>query len=129
MGIPVAVAVVGKPDRVYDEEFLKVYPAFFSSFLHQLKIDDGKARLVLYFMYKASKLPMNSDSMVNVPTKELMEAIGVSKPTILKYINELLELCIITRRYPRLPLYQVDPTLFYRGNLEAFFQRHGDDIR
>lgn len=112
--------VLGRPRQMLDKEFVKVYPAFFSSFLQELKIDDGKARLAWYFVYKALRLAPGSDNIVYADNEELMKVLNMSKPTVIKYINELCSLNVVKRIKPRIARFQVNPEMIYRGNLVKY---------
>lgn len=113
--------VIGRPyKRKGDMDFVKIYPAFFSSFLEELGVDDGKARLVLYLVYKALRLPSESNNIIYADNDSLMSFLKISKPTLIKYIADLCELKVIKRLKPRTPLYQVNPEMIYRGTLTKF---------
>ncbi len=115
---------IGHPGRPVDLNFLKVYPAFFSSFLKQLKIDDGKARLVLFLMFKAIELKTDSDNVIIAKNDEIMKALNISKPTLLSYIKQLCELKVIERLSPRMPVYRINPNMIYKGTLTKYYQQH-----
>lgn len=112
--------VFGKPAPIKDFHFLKVFPAFFYSFLKVLGVEDGRARLVLYFMYKAQKEKVDGDNCVMITNNELMKALKISKPTLIKYINNLIETGFIKRLYPRTPLYALNPNMVYKGSLKNY---------
>ena len=115
---------IGHPGRPMDLNFLKVYPAFFSSFLQQLKIDDGKARLVLFLMAKAIELRTDSDNVIIAKNAEIMKALKISKPTLLNYIKQLCELRVIQRLSPRMPVYRINPDMIYKGTLTKYYQQY-----
>lgn len=118
----VDVIVIGNPKIERDVEYIKVFPAFFSSFLQELKIHDGKARLVWYLTYKAMQLPPNSLNEVTAINEELMRELNISKQSVLAYVRDLIALKIIRRVSPRLPIYQINPDYIYRGSLVKFHQ-------
>lgn len=116
----VVIGKVGKAEQ--DADFLKVYPAFFASFLQELKIDDGKARLVLYLMFKASKMAANGDNVIFAPNEDLMNELNISKPTLLRYIADLCNLNVIKRVKPKMPIYEINPNMIYKGTLSKYYK-------
>lgn len=119
----VETEVIGYAEKPRDYDFLKVFPAFFYSFLELLQVADGRCRLVLYFMYKANQLPTNSDNIVFAPNEEMEKLIQVSRPTLLRHINHLIKIKFIKRLTPRAPNYKVNPEMIYKGNIQNYNQR------
>lgn len=117
------VIALGHPKQEKDMDYVKVFPAFFSSFLSDLKIDDGRARLAWYLTYKALKLPPNSLNEVTAVNEELMRELNISKQSVLAYIRDLIKINMIRRVSPRLPIYQINPDFIYRGSLVKFHQK------
>jgi hypothetical protein len=123
----VHTVTIGTPNRSMDLNFVKIYPAFFSSFLQELKIDDGKARLVLYLVYRAIDMKSDSDNVVVADNKELMGALNISKPTLIRYIAELCKLKVIERLKPRMPVYRINPNMIYKGVLTKYYSTYIKD--
>lgn len=119
----VETEVIGYAEKPKDYDFLKVFPAFFYSFIEQLGIDDGRGRLVLYFMYKAHQLPTDSDNVVYAPNEELEKIIDISRPTLLRQINHLIKIKFIKRLTPRTPNYRVNPEMIYKGNVQNYYRK------
>jgi hypothetical protein len=117
------IIAIGKPKGLTDRNFLKVFPAFFFSFLEELKIEDGRARMIIYLMFKAIELPMDGDNVVLAPNDELMEKLGMCKGSVLKYINVLIDAKIIKRVQPRMPLYKINKEMIYKGTLSKAWKR------
>jgi len=115
---------IGHPGRPMDLNFVKVYPAFFSSFLQQLNIDDGKARLVLFLIFKAMEMRTDSDNVVIAKNDEIMKALKISKPTLLNYLKQLCKLNVIERLGPRMPVYRINPNMIYKGTLTKYYQQY-----
>lgn len=107
-----------------DKDYLKVYPVFFSSFLKELKIADSKPRIMIYLMFKASELKINSDNAVYASNEELMRELNISKPTLINGLKALCDIGIIKRLTPRVPIYQVNPAMIYKGSLAKFCREH-----
>ena len=120
----VETLVLGSPGKSMDINFVKVFPAFFSSFLQDLKIDDGKARLVLYLIHKAIELKSDSDNVIFADNDELMKSLNISKPTLIRYIADLCALNIIERLKPRMPIYRINPNMIYKGTLTKYYKKY-----
>jgi hypothetical protein len=124
----VETTVIGTPMKYRDKDFLKVFPAFFASFLRELQIDDGKPRLILYLMYKAHELKSDSDNVIYAPNKELMEHLAISKPTLIRYINDLIRINFIERLGPRVPAYRINPEMVYKGTLHKYQEKYISNV-
>jgi len=121
--LEIETIVIGRAGGVdKDGDFVKVFPALFLSFLRELKIDDGKARLVMLLIYKASKMTANSDNVVFAPNEDLMTELNISRGTLIRYIAELCKLKIIKRVQPRMPAYEINPNMIYKGTLSKFYK-------
>lgn len=123
----IGTIVIGKPRGLIDRNFLKVFPAFFYSFLEDLKIEDGRARLIIYLMFKAIELPLDGDNVVMATNEELMNKLNMCKGSVLKYINILIDANIIERVRPRMPLYKINKEMIYKGTLSKAWKKELED--
>lgn len=119
----VSIVAIGSPKPDKDQQYVRIYPAFFSSFLEELGIDDGKARMVLYFVYRAMQLPPESNNEIIAMNEDLMRILKISRPTLFKYLNDLIALGIIKRKHPRMPVYVIEREMIYRGSVVKMYKR------
>ena len=118
------VTVMGKPAKwEKDGQFLKVYPAFFESFLQDLQIEDSRLKLVVYLMSEAMKLQVNSDNAVYIDTAKASEAIGISQRSLYRCIKALGAVGFISQVSPRQTLYILNPEMVYKGNLVKYYAK------
>lgn len=120
-------AIVGRPSKwESDGDFLKLYPAFFHSFLKQINIDDARLRLVAYLLNEAMKLRINGDNAVFLDHNKAAADINISMASLYRHIKTLIDCEFIKQINPRQSVYIINPEMVYKGNLVRYFQKESE---
>lgn len=123
--------VVGDPYQ--DDDFVKIYPAFFSTVAEWFSIKNGRLKLYLLFIEKLMEKKINDEPVVIITVKEMMERLGLSKPRVLSYLRELIKKGLIAKYKNEKgqvirSCYVVNPQYVFKGQLAKYYKHLPEHI-
>lgn len=119
------VMVVGNPSKwEKDGDFLKIYPAFFSSFLEQMNTPlDARLRLVVYILSEAIELKINGKNVVYISPAKACNSCKISRPSFYRFIKILININFIFPVPDSNSIYKINPDMVYKGNLVKYYSQ------
>lgn len=120
------------PPEPRDREFGKYFALFGHKLLEDLGLMNGEGKLLLYFLARVVKEPLNGDGWILLDYSEAAQTLGVSQPTLYRYLARLRDRGYLEQARPRSPVWRIRPEYVYRGTLARYLQhktnREMDDI-
>lgn len=112
------VILIGNPKA--DRDFVKLFPAVFKSVTDDLCKDDGRLRLLWFFIAKVAKMKVNDYPVVIVTIEEMARALAVKPLSIKIYRKTLIQRGYIaymksSTGQKLVNCYVVNPDMVYKG--------------
>jgi len=112
-----------------DKNFTKVFRLFGEKVVEDLAngvLTGGEAKLLLWFLAKTTKLPIQADGWIPVSYEELAKEVQLNKDVVRKYIKKLMEKGYLEQFKNRHPTFRLKPDYVYRGVLAKLKEAEPD---
>lgn len=111
-----------------DKKYTKVFELFSRKLLEDLKIINGEAKLLMWFLAKTVELPYQSDMWIPVDYNKLSVELMVHKEVIKRYIKKLKQMGYIEQFQTRQKIFRIKPDFVYKGILQKYKEDEDNTI-
>ena len=106
--------------KALDKNFIKVFKCFTSTVIQDLEIENGKAKLLIWFMDQIQNIAPNQIPVVVCPVEDIAEELKCSEVAVRKWLAFLIKKGYIKRKMRsngriQQNTYIINHTYFYRG--------------
>jgi len=122
----VAVAFIPQPR---DKGFAKVYELFERKLVEDLAngvLTGAEAKLLLWFLAKTTKLPVQADGWIAIRYEKVAEELKLHTITVAKAVRKLIEKGYLEQFAPRQTLFRLKPDYVYKGVLAKLKETEPD---
>ena len=122
----VAVAFIPQPR---DKGFAKVYELFERKLVEDLAngvLTGAEAKLLLWFLAKTTKLPVQADGWMFVSYEEIAKEVGLHVVSVKKSIRKLIEKGYLEQKERRQKVFRLKPDYVYKGILAKLKEAEPD---
>ena len=122
----VAVAFIPQPR---DKGFTKVYELFERKLVEDLAngvLTGAEAKLLLWFLAKTTKLPVQADGWMFVSYEEIAKEVGLHVVSVKKSIRKLIEKGYLEQKERRQKVFRLKPDYVYKGILAKLKEAEPD---
>ncbi len=122
----VETIIFGNPK--HDSNFTKLYPALFKAVMDDLSINNGRLRLLWFFIAKIQDLKPNQEPLIVVNLQEMAAALQTTARSVQSYLGHLIKRGYIFRKrdstgkvYPN--TYILNPEFVFKGYVKEYLEK------